>query len=125
MNPLTTTLPIQLSGIVTLQGDSLADSILQFWAIPLVGSLLLLVASLQLAPRLAHVLVRLMTRGINPSDGVRVSSTAVPETKMFDLGDKGWIEDYVNMETIDWHESTQEEQEMAGLVDHAGYPIPF
>jgi hypothetical protein len=80
---------------------------------------------LQLAPRIVRVFVSLMTRDIDPSGGVYVSSTAVPETKMFDLGDKGWIEDYVNMETIDWHESTQEEQEMAGLVDHAGYPIPF
>jgi hypothetical protein len=105
--PITST--VQLGEIVTISGDALGDSILQFWAVPLVGSILILLVALRLGPDVFRTIVGLMGRTGDPADGVHVTTTDVPGTKMFDLGDKGWIEDYANMETIDWYESTPDD----------------
>jgi hypothetical protein len=107
MNPITDT--VDLGAIVTLSASELADSISTFWAIPLVGSILLLYLTLAFGPRVFRAVAGLMGRTEDPADDVHVTTTAVPGTKMFDLGDKGWIEDNVNMEFIDWHESTPDE----------------
>jgi hypothetical protein len=87
----------------------LGDSILQFWAIPLVGSILMLLASLLLAPRIFRTITGLMGRTGDPGDTMRVSSTSVTGALMFDGRGMGWIQDEVSGESISWHESTPDD----------------
>jgi hypothetical protein len=53
---------VALSGIVSVTGTDLQAAISAFWAIPLVGSILLLYATLRFGPRVWRTVVGLFGR---------------------------------------------------------------
>ena len=57
-----TPVPVALSGIVSVTGTDLQAAISAFWAIPLVGSILLLYATLRFGPRVWRTVVGLFGR---------------------------------------------------------------